>query len=387
MRITDIEVERSDRGIELTARLGDFRCCYSLPPGAPVNTTGDPFLAAALLATMARGEPLELDPVSTAAPALLEGLDRLQEVFSTWIPQLDRVPVVARSAPPPPSRPGTATFFSGGADSLYTLLEKEGDISHALHIRGFDYRRDRQSLASEIDQRNQGFLERRGLQLTVVESNLRDLYDSLGIHVFLYHGSHLASVGLALGFEQVYVPASFTWAGLHPWGSHPVTDPLWSNGATRFVHHGLDAGRVDKLRRIGNEPDALALLRVCPGFTRYSCGACEKCLRTRVALRLLGLSSPNLEPLEGPWPVVRLRVDSERARVNWAENWRLARERGDRAMWWALGLVLSRYELSRALRRLDEMLLGGLVWRAGRSLKRLLGRRPTSSPEIRIDVD
>jgi hypothetical protein len=138
--------------------------------------------------------------------------------------------------------------------------------------------------------------------------------------VFIYHGSHLASVALATGFECVYVPASFTWAGLLPWGSHPVTDPLWGNGAVRLVQHGLEVGRVDKLRRIGREAEALALLRVCPGFRDYSCGVCEKCLRTRVALRLLGLRSPNLAPLGSALSVLRLRVDSERSRVNWAEN-------------------------------------------------------------------
>jgi hypothetical protein len=384
VRISEVRVERSERGTGLSARLGDFTCTFGFPPDTPLNDTGDPFLAAALLAAMARGEPLELDQAFTASPTLLEGLEALQEVFSTWVPELERVPVVARVAPPPSPRGGTGTFFSGGADSLHTLLEKEDEVTHALHIRGFDYRRERHALAAEVDRRNREFLQPRGVELLVVESNLRDLYDRLGVHVYLYHGSHLASVGLALGFEQVYVPSSFTWTGLLPWGSHPVTDPLWGNGATRFVQHGLDAGRVDKLRRIGREPDALALLRVCPGFTNYSCGACEKCLRTRVALRLLGMRSPNLEPLVSVWPVARLRIDSERSRVNWSENWLLARDRGDRALSRALGLSLSRYELERGIRRTDEMLLGGRLWRAAR---RLRGRPSPSAPEIRIDGD
>ena len=305
-------------------------------------------------------------------------------MFSTWVPELERVPVVARVAPPPSPREETATFFSGGADSLHTLLEKEAEITHALHIRGFDDRRERHDLVAEVDGRNRAFLAGRGIELLVVESNLRDLYDSLGVHVFLYHGSHLATVGLALGFEQVYVPASITWSELSPWGSHPLTDPLWGNGATRFVHHGLDAGRVDKLRRIGREPQALALLRVCPGFTTYSCGVCEKCLRTRVALRLLGLSTPNLEPLVSVWPVARRRVVSEHTRVLWSENWRLARDCGDRGLSWALGLSLARSELERAIRRIDEMLLGG---HARSLLRRLRGRSSSSELEIRIDRD
>jgi len=382
--IEDVRVDRTGGGNEVSARLGDFRCCYRFPPGALVNATGDAFLAAGLLAAMVRNEPLTLSPPLTASPTLLSGLARLQEIFSVWVPRLSRVSVVAHESPPPPARPQAAAFFSGGADSLYTLLDRREEISHALHIRGFDYRRERRDLVDEIDRRNREFVEGRRLQLTVVESNLRELYDELGVHVFLYHGSHLASVGLAAGFERVYVPASFTWADLLPWGSHPLTDPLWSNGAVEFVPHGMDAGRLDKLRRIGEDPDALALLRVCPGFTRYSCGVCEKCLRTRVGLRLLGLRSPNLKPLGSPWPVARLRVDSERSRVNWSENWRLARRSGDRALTWALSACLVRYELRRALQSVDEMLLGGRLQRTARFLKRAIGRH-REDPGVRID--
>jgi len=385
MRITRVQLRSSHRGEDLTARLGDFECCYQLPPGAVANPSGDAFLAAGLLAAMALGEPLELDPAFTASPTLLDGLARIQEVFAVWVPELKRVPVIARPAPPPPARSGAASFFSGGVDGLYTFLEKETDIARVVHIRGFDYRRENHPLAEEIDRRNRAFVEGRGRPLTIVESNLRELYDALRIHVFIYHGSHLASVALATGFECVYVPASFTWAGLLPWGSHPVTDPLWGNGAVRLVQHGLEVGRVDKLRRIGREAEALALLRVCPGFRDYSCGVCEKCLRTRVALRLLGLRSPNLPPLGSALSVLRLRVNSERSRVNWAENHKLARETGDRALAWVLGLALARYDVRRALRSVDDALLGGLARSAWRGLKRLLGH-PPSAPELRIDT-
>jgi hypothetical protein len=386
MHITELQFRRTNEGEEFSARLGDFVCCYRLPPGAVANASGDAFLAAGLLAAMALREPLELDPQFTASPALLDGLEQIQRVFATWVPELERVPVVARTAPPPPARPGAASFFSGGADSLYTFLEMEGDISRAVHIRGFDYRRERAALAEEVDQRNRSFVEARGRCLTVVESNLRELYDALRLHVFLYHGSHLASVALTVGFERVYVPASFTWATLVPWGSHPLTDPLWGNGAVRLVHHGAEVARTDKLRRIGREADALALLRVCPGFWDYSCGVCEKCLRTRVALRLLGLKSPNLPPLDSAWSALRLRIDSDRSRVNWAENHRLARASGDRALEWVLGLALAGYDVRRATWSVDDALLGGIGRATWRGLGRVLGRQPPSPPTIRIDA-
>ena len=56
-----------------------------------------------------------------------------------------------------------------------------------------------------------------------------------------YHGAALATVGHALAdvLGEVLIPGSYAEADLHPWGTHPDLDPLWSGSAVRFVH---DAG-------------------------------------------------------------------------------------------------------------------------------------------------
>ncbi len=382
MRVTDVRLRTSTEGDELTARIGDFVCRYQFPSGSVANSTGDAFLAAGLLAAMVRGEPLELDTEFTASPTLLEGLEQIQEVLTAWVPALRRVPVTARPAPPPAARPGAATFFSGGVDSLYTLLERKDEIARAVHIRGFDYRRENLQLGAEIDGRNREFLEARGKAFTIVESNLRDLYDAVGVHVHLWHGSHLGSVALVLGFERMFVPASLTWAELVPWGSHPVTDPLWGNGAVRLIHHGLEAGRLEKLKRIADDPGALSLMRVCPGFRDYSCGVCEKCLRTRVALRLAGLRSPNLPSLDDVRPVRQLRIESEAQRLAWRDNLNAATVAGDRPLAQAIAASLARLDARRALRSLDRAFLGGRARWVVTRMKRILRGRPDDPDPI-----
>jgi hypothetical protein len=317
---------------------------------------------------------------------LLAGLEQLQEIFAGWVPGLRRVSISARSAPPPAAKPGAATLFSGGADSLYTFLERDEDIVEAIHIRGFDYRREKRALADEIDRRNRAFIEGRGRTLTIVESNLRDLYDALRVHIYVYHGCHLASVALAIGRAHVFVPSTFPWASMPPWGSHPLTDPLWGNGAVEFIHHGASAGRVDKLRRIGKETDAMDLLRVCPGFDTYCCGVCEKCLRTRAALRLLRLHCPNLAPLESLEPIRRLHIDSVNSFTYWTENHRLARATGDRPLERAIARPLAGYAARDAARVLDDLLLGGSVLKTRRRLRTLLRREQPPTDEIRIDA-
>ena len=385
MRISEIKLRQSADRDELSATIGDFRLCYRFPAGAVSNATGDAFVAAGLLAAMVRGEPLELDGAHTISPAFLHSIDLLQEIFTVWFRALRHVPVTGHAAPPPAARSGTASFFSGGVDSLYTFLEKQNEISHLLHIRGFDYRRDNRALVEQIDEANTRFAQARGRRLVVVESNLRELYDSLRVHVFVYHGCHLASVGLALGFARAYVPASFTWAELLPWGSHPVTDPLWGTEAIRFAHHGSEADRMEKLRRIGEDPEALALLRVCASGTAYCCGTCEKCLRTRVGLRLLGLTSPRLPALDDVGPVRRLCLRSESDRLNWHDNRERAVLAGDRELARAIALPLARYDLRLGLLSMDRLLLGGRLRSAVRSLKEALSRQPPEPPEIRID--
>jgi hypothetical protein len=369
----------------LSGDLGSFTVSYQFPPGEARNATGDAFVAAGLLAAMARGETLELDPAYTISPVLARNLAALQEIFSVWMPGLRRVEIKARHAAAPEPRSGTASFFSGGVDSLYTFLEKEAEIGALLHIRGFDYRRENEPLVREIDDANEHFVRGRGRTFAIVESNLRDLYDSLGVHVNVWHGCHLASVGLAASYARIYVPSTLTWDELLPWGSHPVTDSLWGSESVQFVNHGADATRVDKLRRLGRDREALELVRVCASNVTYSCGVCEKCLRTRAGLRVLRLSSSRLPRLDELGRVRALRFKNEFNRLEWEKNQEWAAKAGDKALARAIAVPLARYQLRVGLQNLDRLLLGGRLRGAARRLKRILRPVPIETPVMRID--
>jgi hypothetical protein len=382
MRVCDLALVPSSAADEVSALVGGFRLSYRVSPAGLAAASADAFLAAALLPAMARGEALELDPAYSASPALLQGMEQLQEVFSAWNPALRRVRVSARAATPPAPRPGAASFFSGGLDSLYTFLEGR-DLSHAIQIHGFDYGRDNRALAEEAERRNREFVEGRGRRFVVVESNHRDLYAEHRLDITAYHGASLASIGLALGFERIHIPASHGWTSLFPWGSHPVVDPLWSSESVRIVHDGIAAGRPDKLRRVALDPEALALLRVC--FDAYNCQVCEKCLRTRFALRALGLRAPTLEPLGSTWRIYGLRLDTERFRHHWLENHALALEVGDSALSRAAAFCLTRGELHQLFVSIDRRFLGGRGRDALRAAKRLILRTTRRAPAIRFD--
>ncbi len=109
-----------------------------------------------------------------------------------------------------------------------------------------------------------------------------------------YHGTVLIAVALGLqaGMHRLYIPSSYPYRDLFPWGSHPLIDPLWSTESTEIVHDGCEATRVQKVvSYISKSQVALDHLRVCWESHRgqYNCGTCEKCLRTKLNLKIAGV--------------------------------------------------------------------------------------------------
>jgi len=121
-----------------------------------------------------------------------------------------------------------------------------------------------------------------------------------------YHGAVLASIAHLLSnrFERVLIPASAPAIRLHPWGSHPELDPLWSSELVELSHDGA-VTRAEKIAVVKESQVALDNLRVCfqKDTGRLNCGECEKCLRTMVGLRIVGAlercpTMPDEVPLE-----------------------------------------------------------------------------------------
>jgi hypothetical protein len=131
-----------------------------------------------------------------------------------------------------------------------------------------------------------------GKVLIEVRTNLREASDGLVEWGTRYHGAALATIGLLLGsvLERIIIPASYHEDDLFPWGSHPELDVLWASSSVLIEHHGESATRPEKVALISKNDAAMANLRICwenPGGA-FNCGACEKCMRTMVSLRIFG---------------------------------------------------------------------------------------------------
>lgn len=370
MRVQAPTLEHSKDADLLAASVGDLRLWFKTPPGALLSPRIEPFVAASLMGAMASGEALEVDPGSPVCPRLLAGLDHIQGVLHSWNPRLSRIEIKATPGPPPKVRDGVALFFSGGVDATYSLLAHQEEITHLIFIHGFEITLANEALFARALARNQESADRYGKPLLPVKTNLRELGAAFNLSSYLYQGAILAGVALALGFPRTYVAASLAYADLCPWGTHPLLDPFWSTASAEIVHHGAAATRAEKIARIGAQKGALESLRVClANREQYNCGTCEKCLRTMVALRLLGLSSPAFPPLDSLGPVRRLRIEDGDELPLFLENHALARKKGDRAVARALGACIRRYRLRQIAKLADEALADGIVLRTWRRLR------------------
>lgn len=359
MRISEIELAGTEGGVQLAGTIDGFRLFFRFPAGMTVSKRGDAFLVAALQPAMRAGEPIEVDSRYPVSPRLLGGIASLQDIFATWDPTLKHVRVVARAEPDNSLNHGVGSFFSGGVDGLYTLLKHADEVTDLVFVKGIDMQVDNDDLFAQVLPANERFASARGKKLIAIESNLRRFCHPRGVAWTVYNGAGLASIGLALSLRKVYIASSHTYSELFAWGSHPLTDALWSTEGVTFVHDGSEATRTQKVRRLGGDPEALAVLRVCWQDDGYNCGTCEKCIRTMTTLRLLGLSSERLPRLDAVDAIRNLTIWDESVRGFWDENLRLAEAVGDRAVASAARKVVSRYDFRKALSRIGDNFLGG----------------------------
>jgi hypothetical protein len=361
----------------VSASIDGFELWLEFPAEFGPLVPGDVFLSAALLVAMKSGSTLTIDAPCSAS--LLENArEMLQDIFSAWYPGLCRIDVVAEAIPDQEPRDGVGSFFSGGVDGSYTFLRRRDEITHLISVQGIDVQVDNDELWSRVIAANAGFAERFGKTLVNVRTNIRRFCHPRGVSWLVLNGAGLAAIAHALGIGRYYVAASHTYTQLYPLGSHPLSDRLWGSDAISLIHDGL-VSRPEKIKALSTCPEALRLLRVCWQDAGYNCNRCEKCLRTRIALRLLGLSTPTLEPLVDPREISTIKLWDDADIAFYGENLELAESVGDKPIAAALRRCLRGRGSRLALAELDRNVLGGAIQRL-KSLVRRQRRTVSESP-------
>lgn len=277
-----------------------YELYFRFPSFLPILPRGDAFLGSCLLVCMSLGEDLFIE--GDVSPRLLKASEQLQDIFIRWMPQAKRVRIsCAERGLERTAGNKIGCFFSLGVDSFFTLLSEKSSRNrwalkpdYLLFVHGFDIKVSNKALFEVVAMHLQEVSKQLETELILIESNLRPFGDiclSWGGHFF---GAALASVGLALGniLGTVLIPSSMAYDELFPWGSHPLTDPLWSTERTEIIHHGSQANRAEKIEQVISASDiALKHLRVCfeNADNMYNCCRCEKCVRTMLSLYGVGV--------------------------------------------------------------------------------------------------
>lgn len=320
--------------IDVAARWsgGSASAFVELPDGLAPGRIGDALVTAALLPAMASGEP-ELSVSHAVGPPLIRATDTIQDVISSWdlserpeSPRYRRVTVQAEAAPDPIDSGGgrgTACFFTGGVDSFYSVVKNRESIDALVYVHGFDIAPDDDALYERVIPHLRSAAEDLELPLHEFRTDLRRFGEATGAEWPDYHGAALASIAHLLGsrYRRVLVPASWGYAHMEPYGSHPYLDPLWSSDAVEIVHDGAEMNRLGKIRAIADSPVARGNLRVCyrnPDLA-YNCGRCNKCVRTAAAVEIAGATDEfgTLAPVT-PAEIARLRI-RDLSRVTWQD--------------------------------------------------------------------
>ncbi len=282
---------------------------YTCRDGA-LDLNPDAGFAAAL--PVAMGLASTLDAPDGVSARLLEASGSIQRLLAAWDRGLQAVEVrsgaetgSAGEAAEEPTRGGkeavrgteegqrgTAAFFTGGVDSFYTVLTRSHEIDALVYVHGFDLPLEEEQKGELVSASLRDVARELGLPLIEIETDLRAVSDRACSWELAYTGAALASVGhlLASRFERILIPATHSFRDLHPIGTHPLLDPLYSSERLRFEHVN-SVTRVDKLAYLAESELAMSSLRVCfqPGVDdALNCGSCAKCMRTMTGLRVVG---------------------------------------------------------------------------------------------------
>lgn len=327
-----------------------------------LSSSPEAAVVATLLPAMRLGENINVP--ESISPRLSESLHEVQNIFAIWDRTLKRIAINASGKFSTPCRgERVGTFFSGGVDSLYTLLKRKDEITDLVYIRGFDVKLHDGDLYRRVLMSIERLARTYGKRVVIVETDLHEYLNLYADWAIFTHGAALAATGHVLceHFRRIYIPSTHTYADLFPWGSHPVLDRLWSSEAVEFVHDGCEARRVDKAELLATSDAALETLRVCTKNTdgAYNCGICEKCVRTQINLLAVDALDrcPTFDTTIDAGLVRSTKVRGANARAFVKENLEVLEQRGIAP------------DIQRALR--EKLARGGVAGRVRKGASRI----------------
>ncbi|WP_338663656.1 hypothetical protein VQH23_00515 [Pararoseomonas sp. SCSIO 73927] len=277
-------------------------------PTAPLPTLNYAVLAV-LFSAMKSGRTIVVDgPVSRR---FLENIEEFQQVFASWTPERYRVvDIVAQKEVddlPEERKDAAVCAFSGGVDASFTvyrhLFKRPGkfhqNLRTAVLVHGWDIAVEQSEAFKRATDASRRMLDGTGIGIATMRTNGRKLLPrwsqnfgaGLGSILHQFAGNH--DCGL-IGSDEPYSDLVL------PLGSNPISNPLMSSGSFRILTDGCRCTRSEKIAHIADWQRATDNIRVCweGPTTGANCCKCEKCIRTIMNFRALGVSRPGAFPAD-----------------------------------------------------------------------------------------
>ncbi len=280
------------------------------------------FVAVSLV-QYAASEGCDLHVEGPVTSAQLERLDELQTIWSVWRPdEFQRISLSAEEEvplPDPGDRGGAVMGFSGGVDAGFalaahasgTLGRMSRTVDLGVLVVGWDLKHGDQQALDRARASARRALDEYGVRLAVVSTNWQQEFCNAW---FMSFNSGLMSI--------LHTFSASCSAAIHatdhsyrlelrmpPYGSNMAVNHLLGNPWFPVVSTGGTHRRVERVEFLRDHPVLLEELRVCyqadAGGT--NCGHCEKCVRTQLELRAVGLSAQASGAFPSPMTVADLR--------------------------------------------------------------------------------
>ena len=271
---------------------------FEYPSNIEISDSGNPWLAALLPMAATIGEDLIINlPVD---PRLVDGAGDILRFWHAFEEMKTSIISIVPNGGLEVAQeyPGeSASFFSSGVDAFYTAY-KQPKAKYKILIHGFDLDIKKEAEFEYHCARISKLVDQMDNIIIPIKANIRHTRWKETRWQALSHGAALAGIGLLFEkqFSEIFVPSSSgVLSDLGIWGSHPLTDPLFSTSRTSIITSGDGVSRFEKVKYISQFKLVTDNLHVCvrgkdgSGQDEVNCSHCEKCYRTMIALDLSGV--------------------------------------------------------------------------------------------------
>ena len=364
LKLDKVKVSQTKETNILQGEVDGKKLFFKAPASFNFKVSANPFLAAMLIPAMQRSADIVIPDEFPVSAKLLQGIDELQSILGFWYPELKRISIKTNRTDTSVSsnnKTGVGCLFSGGLDACYSLIKHADEITKLIYVRGIDLQLENEEVFGVVSKLNNEIAASMGKELVIVESNIRFFMRELEqqpLSWYINQAGGLASISLAMGLPRIFVSSSNSYDALHPLGSHPLSDPMWSTEDTTVIHTGCDKRRHEKLEEIAKHDAILQRIRVCWHDSDFNCGVCDKCVHYRVALTIMGLEVDTMPQLENYKNLFSAHVNTDGEYVEWKDNLMLAEKYGIKDAAKAVSKLLNRYKVKKAFKLLDEALTG-----------------------------